>query len=190
MPASTEPRSGILYGWAYGESGWHTGMDANLLKLGRFGFHPAVKTRTLTAPPASPASGDSYIVAATATGAWAGKENQIAVWDGAAWQFGVPREGWTAWVDDENVLIGYLGTAWTTGIMLAELASASQAAVTLGNTDGEIGSLVISATPTQAEVTALRDKCEELADDVRALSVLLHQIRTDLITFGAIKGAA
>lgn len=169
MPASTEPRSGILYGWAYGESGWHTGMDANLLKLGRFGFHPAVKTRTLTAPPASPASGDSYIVAATATGAWAGKENQIAVWDGAAWQFGVPREGWTAWVDDENVLIGHIGTAWTTGIMLAELASANQAAVTQ-----------IAGATYGANEQAMLD----------ALKLLVNQLRDDLITFGAIKGAA
>jgi hypothetical protein len=36
-----------------------------------------------------------------------------------------------------------------------------QAAVTLGNTDGEIGGLTISDPPTQAEVQALRDACEE-----------------------------
>jgi hypothetical protein len=53
-------------------------------------------------------------------------------------------------------------------------SGADQAAVTLGNTDGEIGGLTISDPPTQAEVQALRDKCEELADDVRALSTLVH----------------
>jgi len=46
------------------------------------------------------------------------------------------------------------------------------AAVTIGNADGEIGGLTISDPPTQAEVQALRDKCEELADDVRALAAL------------------
>ena len=43
--------------------------------------------------------------------------------------------------------------------------------VTLGNTDNEIGALTIGGTYTQAEVVALRDKCEELADDVRDIAV-------------------
>lgn len=190
MASSTEPRSGLKYGWALGESGWNTEMDGDLKAIGRFAFHLSVKDRDLTAPPGSPASGDSYIPAATATGAWAGKEKQIAVYDGAAWVFGVPREGWVASIDDEDVMIRYNGSAWSTGIALSELAHADQAAVTLGNTNSEIGGLTISAAYSQSEVQALRDKCEELADDVRALSVLLHQIRTDLISFGAIKGSA
>jgi len=37
---------------------------------------------------------------------------------------------------------------------------------------------------TQAEVQALRDKCEELADDVRALSTLVHALRTALLGEG------
>ena len=45
--------------------------------------------------------------------------------------------------------------------------------VTVGNTDNEIGGLAISATYSQAEVQALRDKCEKLADDVRALKTAL-----------------
>lgn len=45
MAASTEPRSGLFFGWTYGESGWNAGMDANLLRLGRFGFHLSAKTR-------------------------------------------------------------------------------------------------------------------------------------------------
>ena len=65
-----------------------------------------------------------------------------------------------------------------------------QAAVTLGNTDGEIGGLTISDPPTQAEVQALRDKCEELADDVRALSALVHALRGALIAVGAVKGGS
>lgn len=190
MASSTEPRSGLKYGWLLGESGWNYDMDANLKAIGRFAYHLSVKDRDLTTPPGSPASGDTYIPAATATGAWAGKEGQIAVWDGAAWVFGVPREGWIASIDDEDVVIRYNGTVWSTGIAFAETSHANQAAVTLGNTNSEIGGLTIGAVYAQAEVVALRDKCEELADDVRALSVLLHQIRTDLITFGVIKGSA
>jgi len=165
-------------------------MDSNLKAIGRFAYHLSVKDRDLATPPGSPAAGDSYIVAATGTGAWVGKENQVALWDGAAWAFGVPREGWVASVDDEDVMIRHNGTSWSTGISFAEQAHANQAVVTLGNADNEIGGLAIGATYSQSEVQALRDKCEELADDVRALWTLLHQIRTDLITFGAIKGAA
>lgn len=69
-------------------------------------------------------------------------------------------------------------------------AGSGQAAVTLGNTDNEIGGLTISAAYSQAEVAALRDKCEELADDVRALSTLIHALRTALGDAGLIKGAA
>lgn len=73
---------------------------------------------------------------------------------------------------------------------VAQPAGADQAAVVLGNTDNEIGGLVISAAYSQAEVTALRDKCEELADDVRALSTLIHAERTALVAVGVMKGAA
>ena len=42
MASSTEPRSGLNYGWSLGESGWNTGMDANLLSLGRFAYHLSI----------------------------------------------------------------------------------------------------------------------------------------------------
>jgi len=45
----------------------------------------------------------------------------------------------------------------------------------------EIGGLTISDPPTQAELQALRDKCEELADDLRNLSTLIHSLRTALV---------
>ena len=65
-----------------------------------------------------------------------------------------------------------------------------QAAVTLGNTDGEIGGLTISDPTTQTEVQALRDRTEELADDVRSLAPLVHVLRGALFTVGVVKGGA
>lgn len=59
-------------------------------------------------------------------------------------------------------LVGFFGSA-----------PVAKTTVTLGNTDNEIGGLTISAAYSQAEVQALRDKCEELADDVRALKAAL-----------------
>jgi hypothetical protein len=49
--------------------------------------------------------------------------------------------------------------------------------VPLGNQDGEMGGLTISDPPTQAEVQALRDKCEELADDGKTRSTPVHELR-------------
>jgi hypothetical protein len=69
-------------------------------------------------------------------------------------------------------------------------SGADQAAVTLGSVDGEIGGLTISDPPTQAEVQALRDKAEELADDMRALSTLVHALRGALVSVGVVKGGA
>jgi hypothetical protein len=76
------------------------------------------------------------------------------------------------------------------GTPVVQPAGASQAAVTLGNSDNAIGGLSIGATYSQAEVQALRDKCEQLADDVRAVAALLHALRTALVGAGLIKGGA
>ena len=48
--------------------------------------------------------------------------------------------------------------------------------------------LTLSRPPTQAEVPALRDKCEELADDVRALGTLVHALWGALVAVGVVKG--
>jgi hypothetical protein len=71
-----------------------------------------VVTRTLAAPPGSPADGACYLVAAAPTGAWSGHAGHIAVWRDAAWAFHTAGEGWLAWVADENVALVYDGAAW------------------------------------------------------------------------------
>lgn len=117
MAASTEPRSGLKWGWSYGEN-YKTDMDNDLLSIGRFAYHLSVKDRDLTAPPGSPTAGDTYIVGAAATGAWATKDKQVAIWDGAAWVFGVPRTGWVAFIEDEMKLSAYYSSAWSAGIAI------------------------------------------------------------------------
>lgn len=118
MPAKTESRSGLFYGWALGESGWNVQMDNNILNIGRFGFHLSVKDRDLSAPPASPTTGDTYIVGSSPTGAWAGKKGQVAVWTGSSWAFGVPRVGWVAYIEDEEVLSAYKNAGWSAGVAI------------------------------------------------------------------------
>lgn len=72
----------------------------------------AVLDRDLNAPPAIPDVNMRYIVGPTPTGDWAGKANQVAAWDGAAWAFHAPEPGWLAFVLDENGLLAWSGTAW------------------------------------------------------------------------------
>jgi len=92
---------------------------------------------------------------------------------------------WETIVGATGGKIGFWGVTPVT-----QPTGADQAAVTLGNVDGEIGGLTISDPPAQAEVQALRDACEELADDVRNLSGLVHALRAALVNSGLIKGGA
>jgi hypothetical protein len=73
----------------------------------------AVTSRTLTVPPASPAEADRYIVGVGATGAWAGKDNQIAVWGTTGWVYVVPLAGWQAYVTAESGAAVFDGTEWS-----------------------------------------------------------------------------
>lgn len=115
---ATGPVSGIIYGWNLGDSTWKTGMDANL-KLIDVLLTKSVIDRDLTAPPGSPSEGDCYIPAATATGAWAGHEDDIAVYRGAAWEFVTPKQGWIFYIEDEDAISVYLtATGWQAGVSM------------------------------------------------------------------------
>lgn len=57
---------------------------------------------TTTAPPGLPTAGDTYIVPADATGAWAGQGGKLAHYYGGSWKFKVPPKGITTVVLDEG----------------------------------------------------------------------------------------
>jgi hypothetical protein len=65
----------------------------------------------LASPPATPAPGARYIVAATATDAWEGMEDHVAIWD-EAWILLSPRVGWTAYVEDTGRFLTWDGGTW------------------------------------------------------------------------------
>lgn len=64
----------------------------------------------LATPPGSPVSGDRHLIIATATGVWAGKEDQIAEWSGSAWTYTTPSTGMAILVDDEPTKLWIFGT--------------------------------------------------------------------------------
>lgn len=81
--------------------------------------------RGVNTPAVGPTIGDSYIIGAAPTGAWAGRANCVTIWNGTAWDFipgetsagtpitmGARQEGMRIWVRDENTLYVWTGSAW------------------------------------------------------------------------------
>ena len=75
----------------------------------------AVEGLPLPAPPASPPIGNCYIVAASPTGAWAGKPHHLAAYTSGGWRFIAPRDGLNAYVKSNGVTAAYRGGAWVIG---------------------------------------------------------------------------
>ncbi|WP_370173133.1 MULTISPECIES: DUF2793 domain-containing protein [Hyphomonas] len=63
-------------------------------------------------PPASPTEGERLIVGAGATGAFAGKDQQVALHSDGAWLFLPPQAGWRAWDEAQGALYVFTGGAW------------------------------------------------------------------------------
>ncbi len=72
----------------------------------------SVTSATLTVAPGSPSDGDAYIVAASATGTWAGHDDDIAAYQSGAWAYHTPAAGWVVWNAATGTVIIWDGTAW------------------------------------------------------------------------------
>lgn len=121
-----------------------------------------VLDRTLTAPPASPAEGDRHIVAAGATGAWAGRSGEVAAWLDGAWVFIAPKPGWLAYVAAEGALVAFVSGAWVSA--LGSL-SALEALVKLG----------VNATPDVTNRLAVASQAVLFNHDGAGVQVKLNK---------------
>lgn len=75
----------------------------------------AVEGLPLATPPASPAIGASYIVAASPTGAWSGHAQKLAAYTSGGWRFVAPRDGMSAYVRANGKIAVYHDGAWEIG---------------------------------------------------------------------------
>ena len=82
----------------------------------------AVNSRSLAAPPASPAEGDRYLVANSATGGWAAHDGELAYFLDGLWRFADPKAGWLLWCEAEDELLVFDGTDWREGAGIETLA--------------------------------------------------------------------
>ena len=92
---------------------------------------------TLTAPPGSPTNGDRYIPAATATGAWAGHEDDIAYYYNG-WYFISPVIGWYLYDDNTSTYKHWNGSSWVIQDVTGASSSTDNAIVRFDSTTGKV----------------------------------------------------
>lgn len=131
----------------------------------------SVISATVTAQPASPANGDTYIVPTGATGAaWASQVGRVARWTTRittpAWEFLVPKEGWSFRARDTDVTYEHNGTAF----VLAPTR------VSRGHIDGLllvwVSNTALTVRTGSAHVQSLNRAIEATADIAKAGLVL------------------
>jgi hypothetical protein len=66
-------------------------------------------------PPGAPGEGACWIVAAGASGAWAERENSLAMWTASGWRFIAPTPGLRVWNEAAGGEWRWTGSAWTAG---------------------------------------------------------------------------
>lgn len=144
---SESPNLGLPF-LAAGQAQKHVTLNGALSVLDAL-VQLSVLRADLTAPPASPAEGDRYIVAAPPAGGWAGQARAVAVFEGGAWEFHAPDEGWLAWNRASNTLLVYDGAAW---IDLPVVITALQSLSRLG-----VGATADATNPVSTKGGVLHD---------------------------------
>ena len=75
-------------------------------------LHPAVEGVD-SAPPSSPAAGESWLVGGTPTGAWADHAGELACFTAGAWIFLEPREGMQVLDSSTGGFVLYRDGTWS-----------------------------------------------------------------------------
>jgi hypothetical protein len=75
----------------------------------------AVEEPPRAVPPAAPAVGATYIVAAAPNGDWTGKADSLACFTGGGWRFSAAQDGMTAYVRNTSLWAVFRGGAWEFG---------------------------------------------------------------------------
>jgi len=73
--------------------------------------HPAVVSRSLTAPPTA-SEGDLFLVASGGTVDWSGRDGHLAEWRNGAWEFHSPFQGLSVHLLDEGIGLKHIGGVW------------------------------------------------------------------------------
>jgi len=140
----------------------------------------SVISSSLTAPPGAPIEGDRYIVAASATGAWAGWDGSVAHYSGGAWLRMIPQTGWITWNQAAGAMLVWTGSAWS-GLDVAMGLLARAATVQVST--GPAGSAIEMATSEEllsgltgafvASTVTIPDRAIVLAVSTRTVTAIM-----------------
>jgi len=75
-------------------------------------LHARANSADLATPPEAPEMGDCWIVAAGATGAWEGRDGQVAGWTDGGWRFILPQAGLQFSIADRDHALVHDGAVW------------------------------------------------------------------------------
>lgn len=81
-------------------------------------LHPAVEDSPLAEPPAGPAEGQCWIVAAPGSGDWADHDGEVAMWTEGGWRFLAPAPGTIAWNKAAGLPLLWDGSQWREGALI------------------------------------------------------------------------
>lgn len=125
-------------------------------------LHACVEAVSPDDPPSAPMVAQSWIVGSAAGGAWAGHEDNLAVWTSGGWRFIVPVAGMIVWNKAEAHWVYWTGTDWMNGIWpVAALAIAGQQVVgprlsTIANPSGGTTIDTEARTAVESVIVALK----------------------------------
>lgn len=77
--------------------------------------HPSVEGPALGTAPATPLPGQCWLVAAGASGPWAGQDHKVTCWTAGGWRFLAPVAGMTVWDAAAGYWRHWNGSAWSDG---------------------------------------------------------------------------
>ncbi|RJG56823.1 DUF2793 domain-containing protein [Sphingobium terrigena] len=83
-------------------------------------LHGRVESADVATPPATPELGQCWIVAAGATGDWAGQTGSVACWTDGGWRFVPPRAGLSIDVADRGHALFHDGSLWRDALVQAD----------------------------------------------------------------------
>ncbi len=114
-----------------------------------------VVSTALQAPPTAPNDGQCWVVASGGTGAWLGKDLNIAAWQDGAWTFYPPNPGFVAYVDTLQAALMWNGSAWVP--LLGAITQLALASLGLGTPadpanplSAKLNAALFAAVPTTA----------------------------------------
>jgi hypothetical protein len=124
--------------------------------------------RALDTPPGTPATGDTYHIGSSPSGAWSGNAGKIARWSGSSWIISdLPAEGLFAWVVDEGKIYVTDGGTLTDVVGGGGVGDGTITAAKLAS-DAVTTAKILDANVTEAKLASNAVALAKLKSDVYA----------------------